>query len=107
MREHACRACSMIERSRDHRVSVALGVRTHSGWAAYVVLGGKISEPNILSRGLMQLCDSKVEGAKQPYHHAEPMPLKSAEAFIAQCRLKSRTMADEAIQEIVGNHGAL
>ena len=97
----------MTEHSKDRRASGALGVRTHSGWAAYVVLGGKTSEPNILSRGLMQLCDSKLEGAKQPYHHAEMMPFKSAEAFIARCRVSSGEMADEAFRQIITNHGTL
>src|SRR5690348_4621654 len=107
MHVHACRACSMTGHSKDPRSPIALGVRTHSGWAAYVVLGGKISEPNIVSRGLMRLCDSNVDGAKQPYHHAEPMPFQSAEAFIARCKVSSRIMADEVLREIVANYGAL
>ena len=99
----------MIGRSKDLERArrAALGVRTHSGWAAYVVLGGAPSEPNILFRGLMQLCDQKTEGSKQPYHHAEPLSFGAAESFIERCRTSSRMLADRAIGAIVTAHGEL
>lgn len=106
-----------------NRGAVSLGVRTHSahgsdegGWAAYVVLGGRISEPSILFRGRMQLCDSKVEGSNQPFHRvaatfpfhrAEPMDFKSGEAFIKRCRKSSQVLAGHALEEIISTHGAL
>ena len=112
----------MTGHSKD-RSAVSLGVRTHSahgsdegGWATYVVLGGRISEPSILVRGRMQLCDSKIEGSNQPFHrvgatfpfhHAEPMDFKSGEAFIERCRKSSRDLAGRALEEIICAHGAL
>ena len=99
----------MIDRlkglERGRRAS--LGVRTHSGWAAYVVLAGAPSEPSILFRGLMQLCDPKIEGSKQPFHHAEPLSFETAEKFIERCRASSRMLAGRAIGEIVTAHGEL
>jgi hypothetical protein len=87
--------------------SVALGARTHSGWAAYVVLSGETSAPRILFRGVMQLCDPKIQGSKQPFHHAEPMPFKEAEAFIQKCKKSSQSLADQALDEIAAAHGVL
>jgi hypothetical protein len=93
---------------------VSLGVRTHSshgdepgGWAAYVVLGGPISEPSLLFRGRMQLCDPAIEGSEQPFHHAARMDLKSGEAFIDRCRTSSQDLAGRALADIISSHGAL
>ena len=99
----------MIGHSKDLEGArrAALGVRTHSGWAAYVVLGGAPSEPSILLRGLMQLCDPKIEGSKQPFHHAEPLSFDAAETFLGRCRTSSRALADRAIGEVVKMHGEL
>jgi len=106
---------------RGSRVSV--GVRTHSahgneegGWATYVVLGGQASEPRILFRGRMQLCDSKVEGSNQPFHRAgvtfpfhrsEPMDFETAAAFIERCTKSSQDLAGRALKEIATTHGAV
>lgn len=103
--------------------AVSLGVRTHSahgtdegGWAAYVVLGGRIAEPRILLRGRMQLCDTKVEGSNQPFHRVgatfpfhrtKPMDLKTGEVFIKRCRKSSQDLAGRALEEIISTHGAL
>lgn len=102
--------------------AISLGIRTHSahgreegGWAAYVVLAGRMSEPNILARGRMQLCDSRVEGSNQPFHRVgatfpfhrtKPMDFKSGEVFVERCRTSSRKLASRALKEIVSSYGA-
>jgi len=102
---------------------VSLGVRTHSahgsdegGWAAYVVLGGPASDPSLLFRGRMQLCDTAVEGSNQPFHrvgatfpfdHCEPMDFESSEAFVERCRRSTEDLAARALDDIVAAHGAL
>ena len=103
----------MTGHSKD-RSAVSLGVRTHSahgrdegGWATYVVLGEPISDPSILFRGRMQLCDSGIKGSEQPFHHAAPMDFKSGEAFIKRCRKSSQDLAGRALEEIISTHGAL
>jgi len=103
----------MTGHSKNHS-AISLGVRTHSahgseegGWATYVVLGGRISDPSILFRGRMQLCDSAIEGSEQPFHHAAPMVFKSGEAFIERCRTSSRDLAGRALADIISTHGAL
>jgi hypothetical protein len=103
----------MTGHSKD-RSAVSLGVRTHSahgreegGWATYVVLAGLMSEPSLLFRGRMQLCDSGIEGSEQPFHHAALMDLESGEAFIKRCRKSSQDLAGRALEEIISTHGAL
>jgi hypothetical protein len=78
----------------------ALGVFAHSGWAAYVVLTGNPKAPEIVARGRMQLCDTSVPGAKQPFHEAEPMPFALAEKFIARCTAATAKLAAEEIAAI-------
>jgi hypothetical protein len=78
------------------RLKAALGVRAHSGWAAYVVLKGDAKAPEIVARGRMILCD----GHKQPFHEAEPMAFARAEAFIAVCRTTTAKLADAALEGI-------
>src|SRR5262249_26020148 len=83
---------------------------------AYVVLGGRISSPDIRLRGRMQLFDPKVEGSNQPFHrvgatypfhHVEPMDFPSSEAFIKRCRQSSKDLAGLALDEVLQAHGAL
>jgi hypothetical protein len=78
----------------------ALGVRSHSGWAAYVLLSGNPKKPDILARGRMQLCDPSIAGSKQPFHEAEPMAFPQAEKFIARCTTSTAKLADKALAEI-------
>ena len=91
----------MIGRSRVPELSIAtVGVRSHSGWAAYVVLAGDPKEPEVVARGRMQLCDLAVKGAKQPFHEAEPMAFGAAEKFIGRCAATTQSLADKAADEI-------
>jgi hypothetical protein len=99
----------MTGRSKDRNPasSVALGVRAHSGWAAYVVLSGVVAAPDIRVRGIMQLCDPSIEGSKQPFHHAEPMSFGAAEKFIGRCKESSLRLAERAFNQIVSANGNL
>ena len=99
MRAAACQTWLMIAPSKAPERS-AIGVRAHSGWAAYVVLGGDAKSPQILARGRMQLCDAAIAGSKQPFHEAEPMAYPAAETFIARCTVSSAKLAATAIGEI-------
>lgn len=98
----------------EHRGAVSVGIRTHSahghaegGWAAYVVLGGRMAEPSMLFRGRMPLCDPSIEGSEQPFHHAALMDLESGEAFIERCRQSSQNLAGLALDKVIATHGAL
>ena len=78
----------------------ALGVRAHSGWAAFVVLGGTVAAPEILKRGRMELCDASIKGSKQPFHEAEPLPFDEGSRFIARCSKATAALADKALAQI-------
>ena len=78
----------------------ALGVRSHSGWAAYVLLSGNPKQPDILARGRMQLCDPSIQGSKQPFHEAEPMAFPLAQKFIARCTTSTAKLANTALADI-------
>lgn len=82
----------------------ALGVRCHSGWAAYVVLGGSNDAPEILVRGRMELCDPAIKGSKQPYHEAEPMPFAAGAGHIGRCRKSSDALAARVVKNLVSEH---
>ncbi len=95
----------MIARSRsperNPRVAAALGMRTHSGWAAYVVLRGSAESPEIVARGRIELCDAAIKGSKQPFHEAEPMDPKAAERFIAACSASTASLANAGLKRIL------
>lgn len=80
--------------------AAALGVRSHSGWAAYVVLAGDPKKPKIIARERMTLCDPGIKGSKQPFHEAEPMPFAEAKKFIARCTSSSLELAKSAIDDV-------
>jgi hypothetical protein len=85
----------------------ALGVRCHSGWAAFVVLGSSITAPQILERGRMELCDASIKGSKQPFHEAEPMKFAAAEKYISTCRASTGALAQTVLRMLVAGHGML
>lgn len=91
----------MTGRTKPPDVSAAaIGVRSHSGWAAYVALAGDPKKPEIIARGRVQLCDASLSGSKQPFHEAEPMAFPAAEKFIARCAASTSALADEAVADI-------
>jgi hypothetical protein len=91
----------MTGRTR-HPDRATLGVRSNSGWAAYVVLAGNAKDPQLVVRDRMQLCDPTIKGSKQPFHEAEPTPFERAETFIETCTKGTAKLARRALNEI--NH---
>jgi hypothetical protein len=76
---------------------VALGFRTHSGWAAAVAVAGTVDRPEILARRRIAIA----HGPRQPYHAAEPLPFSEAEALIHHCREGALDLAIAAIQALM------
>ena len=94
---------------------VALGLRSHSGWAALVAVGASRgdspvpSDPEVVLRRRIELADASIEGSKQPYHEAEGKKPKEAERIVGRCTDSSRRLAREALRAVVdvlraGNH---
>ena len=75
----------------------ALGFRAHSGWAVLVVLGGPKDSPVVVERGRIEIADPKIVGSKQPYHAAQRMDLKDAEALVSVCTEASVQLATGAV----------
>jgi len=80
---------------------VAMGLRVHSGWAAVVVMGGTSRAPVVLTRRRIVIFDAKIAGSKQPFHAAEAMELKKAQAHIARCKASTWKMARKEFGAVV------
>ena len=80
---------------------VALGLRSHSGWAALVAVAGGSPEPQVVLRRRIELADAAIEGSKQPYHEAEGKNPKEAERIVTRCIESSRLLARQALRAVV------
>jgi hypothetical protein len=79
-------------------MKAAVGLRAHSGWAALVTLAGPKASPTVVDRRRLELDDGKLDGARQPYHAAEGLPLPEAEKLIGRCEETSRRLALEGLR---------
>ena len=85
----------MAGSAKGHKA--ALGFQTHSGWACAILAPGKGSNIEILHRARVMLHDPVIEGTKQPFHTAEPMPFAEAEAYISRCKAATATRALDVV----------
>ena len=83
------------------KTSVALGFRAHSGWAAVVAVAGPLRSPEVVDRRRIEIADPAIPGSKQPYHAAEGLPLKKAEALIERCAASTQKLARGAVRTLV------
>jgi hypothetical protein len=79
----------------------ALGFRSHSGWAALVVVAGSSGGPLVVERRRVQIADSRIGGSLQPYHAAKEMQFAEAEAFLDRCGAATQRMAKRAVCDVV------
>jgi hypothetical protein len=79
----------------------ALGFRSHSGWAALVVVTGAPGAAVAIERRRVQTADTRIRGSLQPYHAAKNMQLAEAAAFLDRCGGATRRMAETAVREAV------
>ena len=77
----------------------AIGLRSHSGWAALVSLAGTADAPAVISRRRIVTADPAIPGSKQPYHYVEEMALGEAAAMVAHCRESALALAAAALTE--------
>lgn len=85
----------------------AIGLRLHSGWAASVLMAedhAPGSEARLVARQRIMLCE--LPHSKQPYHAAENMALREAEAFITKCRAATIGLAVRALERFRQEAGA-
>jgi hypothetical protein len=81
----------------------AIGLRAHSGWAAFVVVAedGR-SSPVVVGRSRIEMVDPKSPQCVQPYHAAEGLPLPRAEALVEGCTAVARRFALSSFENAVG-----
>jgi hypothetical protein len=77
--------------------AVALGLRTHSGWAVAVAVAGSPIKPIIVERQRIKTADERIAGSKQPYHAAKQLPPEEAEALIRRCQESSTLLAIQSL----------
>lgn len=83
------------------RGSCVLGFAPHSGWAAVVAIGGTPAQPLVLARERLELADASLEGAKQPYHAIEKLPLAAAAARLGAFRSSAASLATAGIRTLI------
>jgi hypothetical protein len=79
--------------------NAAFGVRMHSGWGVLVCISGDLAAPEIVDRRRIVVVEPTMEGAKQPYHFAETLPLEEAERHLRKCAEVSQRLTLQAIRE--------
>ena len=89
----------MAKSSVVHRAAV--GLRSHSGWAALVALGGSLESPVVIQRRRIVTADAAIRGSKQPFHTAEPLELPDASAWIEKCTESTRQLSREAVKTAI------
>jgi hypothetical protein len=80
----------------------AIGIRTHSGWAALVAVSNDSGTVEVIDRRRIAVTAPETPGAKQPYHFVENLELAAAEKFLGNCFAASERLALSAIRELVG-----
>ncbi len=89
----------MQRASIECRASV--GCRAHSGWAALVAIAGSPASPQVIDRRRIEIADPSISGSKQPFHAAEPLEFRKAEALLKRCEASTKQMARQALQEAI------
>jgi len=79
----------------------AIGFRAHSGWSALVTVAAGARWPVVIDRRRIELADAAIPGSMQPYHAAEPMKLKDAEAHIQRSIDQARLLAQRALHAAI------
>src|SRR5271155_4038334 len=60
----------------------AIGVRSHSGWAALVTVSNAAGKVEVIDRRRVAVTAPGTRGASQPYHFAESLEFSEAETFL-------------------------
>jgi hypothetical protein len=83
-------------------MTVAFGLKAHSGWAALVVLGKDGGELQVVDRRRIELVErEEVSWAKQPYHAAEHLSAADARVLVERGVASARRIAVREIRMAV------
>jgi hypothetical protein len=78
----------------------ALGIASHSGWAAVVGLGNAPTGPKVLERSRVHLIDERHPESKQPYHAVETLEIEEAARHMERYQAQAQSMAYAALRQI-------
>ena len=84
---------------------VALGFKSHSGWAALVAVGLSESGFEVIDRRRIELIEEGELWAKMPYHAAEELEPDEAAEVVKRGVESAHRVAAERMREIVGRLG--
>jgi hypothetical protein len=59
--------------------------------------------PIVVERRRIEIADPNIAGSKQPYHAAQGLSLKGAEALVSACAEASARLAAEAVREAIAD----
>jgi len=77
---------------------VALGIKSHIGWAAVVGLAGPVASAEVVAKRRVDMATTFDEGAV--YHKSQELPLDRAEALIRSSEEKFGRTAREALADL-------
>jgi hypothetical protein len=83
-------------------LKAVLGLKSHSGWAALVVLGAAAGDLQVIDRRRIELVEpGDAEWAKQPYHAAENLDREAARSLVKRGTASARKIAAREMRAIV------
>ena len=82
-------------------MKIALGFKSHSGWAALVAVGSSGSDFHIVDRRRIELIEEGELWAKQPYHAAENLDADEARNVVNRGVESAHRVAVRQLREIV------
>lgn len=82
--------------------SVSIGLRSKTGRAIAVVLGGGLDAPRILKRVELKIADPAFPETLQPYHEVLDLPWDKAQAAVRKIASRIEKMASREIARLVG-----
>jgi hypothetical protein len=85
------------------RVSVGLGFRVHSGWAAVVAVTGPASSPTVVDRRRIELAEPAIRGSLQPFHAVAELNLVAAEEFIKRRADSTNALALQSLRRLIND----
>jgi hypothetical protein len=82
-------------------MKVALGFKSHSGWAAMVIIGSAGSDFHVVDRRRIELVEENEFWAKQPYHAAEGSGPEKAREIVKRGTDMACTVAVDRMRETI------
>jgi hypothetical protein len=79
----------------------AIGISVHTGWGACVVVGGSLSQPEIVGNEVIKLLD---DAERFCFHRAAEMKPAAAEEWLARVRAKALAHARGALATLMAPH---